>query len=1099
MTKPSLPPSIIINFGIVVANPDYYSVLEDGTLSVSAALGVLLNDFATFGSLEALSFTDPGHGALSVAEDGSLVYTADAGYVGIDTFTYTAGNGVLTQTGTVTVDVFQPLLTAESDIYVAKAGQVLDVSAAHGLLVDDITTGGTIEATNFTETSHGTLSLGENGSFSYTPDPGFVGDDTFTYYISNGYGTASATDTIDVVDGTPVANTDHYVVRAGQTLTVNAAAGVLANDIDPGGTLTATNFTDAAHGTVSLDEDGGFDYTPDVGFVGTDTFTYYVSDGSQTASATATVSVVDSAPVAAPDFYHVDEDGTLTVAAAAGVLHNDFDPDGDALVATNFTSAEHGTFSLGENGSFSYMPDPGFIGTDAVTYYISDGALPADATVQIQVGLAGTFAKPDTYSVFEGDTLDVTAADGVLANDYSTSRGGLIATNFTDASHGTVSLAEDGSFTYNPNAGFVGADTFTYYIADGAQTASAVATIDVIQPALQATADVYVMKAGGTLAVSASKGVLANDISTGGTIEATNFTDTSHGTLSLGENGSFSYTPDVGYVGDDTFTYYISNGSGTASATDTIDVVDAPPVANKDYYATRAGKTLTVSAAEGVLANDADPGGTVIATNFTDTSHGTVSLGEDGSFSYTPDAGFVGSDGFTYYISDGTQTASATATISVVDSAPVAEPDFYHVAENQALTVTPAKGVLLNDFDPDGDALTATNFTSASHGTVSLGEVGSFVYTPDAGFTGTDTFTYYISDGTLPAHALVSLQVMACYCTGTRILTEHGEVPVEALVVGDRVRTHSRELRTVTWIGWRELSASALRRTPELAPIRIRRGTVADGVPHRDLLVSPDHGICVDGLLVPARLLVNGMTILPHRSGEPVTYWHVEVEDHAILLAEGLAAESYLDTGNRSAFENGGSSVRLHPDFAGDEARRRAGSCVLLCVEPARTEPLWRRLAARAQALGHAPPTVRFTDDPAVQLLVDGRALAATSVLNRCRVYILPRVGGEAFLVSRASAPCEAKPWLDDRRRLGVSVSRIILHGGNGPTDVAMDDPRIVEGWHGAERDGNRLWRWTGGRARLPVLNDTLGIELHLAGSASYPADVRVPLRTVSA
>jgi len=268
---------------------------------------------------------------------------------------------------------------------------------------------------------------------------------------------------------------------------------------------------------------------------------------------------------------------------------------------------------------------------------------------------SNTFAKPDTFYLYAGDTLTVAALDGLLANDYDTDPGlpAVIATSFSSPSHGSLSVSLDGSLTYVPVAGFVGADTFTYYISDGVSTASAVATIDVVQPTLIAAPDTFVTKANGVLTVDAAHGLLANDLSSGGTLVASSFSAPSHGTLNVSLDGSLTYTPVAGFVGADTFSYYISNGYGTAWTTATIDVVDAKPIANTDVYSVHAGQTLTVSAINGLLANDVDPGGTITATSFSTASHGSLSVSLDGSLTYVPDAGFVGADTFTYYISDG--------------------------------------------------------------------------------------------------------------------------------------------------------------------------------------------------------------------------------------------------------------------------------------------------------------------------------------------------------------------------------------------------------------------------------------------------------------
>jgi hypothetical protein len=149
--------------------------------------------------------------------------------------------------------------------------------------------------------------------------------------------------------------------------------------------------------------------------------------------------------------------------------------------------------------------------------------------------------------------------------------------------------------------------------------------------------------------------------------------------------------------------------------------------------------------------------------------------------------------------------------------------------------------------------------------------------------------------------------VLVCFGEGTDILTAHGEVRVEALRSGDVVATLSGRgvpMKPVLWVGRRRVVLAGNPNAGLLAPIRIAAGALGEGAPHRDLLVSPDHCLYVDNSLVPARLLVNGETITVEHGLAEVTYFHVELEGHDVLLANGAAAESWLDAGNRAWFEN---------------------------------------------------------------------------------------------------------------------------------------------------------------------------------------------------
>jgi hypothetical protein len=156
---------------------------------------------------------------------------------------------------------------------------------------------------------------------------------------------------------------------------------------------------------------------------------------------------------------------------------------------------------------------------------------------------------------------------------------------------------------------------------------------------------------------------------------------------------------------------------------------------------------------------------------------------------------------------------------------------------------------------------------------------------------------------------------LACYLRGTRIATPSGDVAIEALRPGDLVLTHRGEALPVVWIGHRRVEAARHPEPARVLPVRIRAGAFGPGLPRRDLLVSPDHAIFVHDVLIPARLLADGDAVAIDASIGSPEYFHLELERHAVLLAEGLPAESLMPGGDRAAFENGGGPVRLHPDF----------------------------------------------------------------------------------------------------------------------------------------------------------------------------------------
>ncbi len=269
-----------------------------------------------------------------------------------------------------------------------------------------------------------------------------------------------------------------------------------------------------------------------------------------------------------------------------------------------------------------------------------------------------------------------------------------------------------------------------------------------------AVADTYAAVSGQQLSVSTVNGVLANDTNpAGGTLTAVVGTTTTNGVLNLAANGSFTYLPNAGFTGADTFTYTArANGQTSAPATVTINVSagNQAPVGVPDTYNVNEDATLTSSVS--VLANDTDANGnTLTAALVAGPTHGTLTLQTNGQFTYKPTTNYNGTDSFTYRASDGTLTSQVTTvTINVasVNDVPIAILDSYLMNTGETLQVNQASGVLANDTDVDGDTLTAEIVTSPANGTLTLNANGSFVYEPNALFSGQDAFAYRVSDGT---------------------------------------------------------------------------------------------------------------------------------------------------------------------------------------------------------------------------------------------------------------------------------------------------------------------------------------------------------------
>jgi VCBS repeat-containing protein len=474
-------------------------------------------------------------------------------------------------------------------------------------------------------------------------------------------------------------------------------------------------------------------------------------------------------PTATDDTYAVEKNVSLGV-EAVGVLANDADPDGDAISATVASPPSNGSVTLDPDGSFVYVPAPGFTGTDTFTYTASDGVVTsAPATVTLTVSNTAPTGADDTYSATLGLLL-VVPAPGVLGNDGDANGDPITAQLVTDAANGSLSLGANGSFTYLPSLLFTGIDSFVYRVSDGTDVSPDITvTIGVANAAPTAGDDgPYTAAEDASIAVTAP-GVLANDGDPDGhEITASLEAGPSHGSLTLSTDGSFTYVPDLDWHGTDAFTYRATDGhstSGVATVTLVITPVNDAPVAVADAFTVPEDSTLT-EPAPGVLANDADADGDALDVSLiAGPSLGTLSLAADGSFVYVPDPDVNGTDTFAYRVTDPdglTDAATVSIDVTPVNDAPSAVDDAATTAHATPITVD----VIANDADVDGDALALASVGPPSDGSASISG-GRLRYVPALGFAGVAVVPYSVTDGTASADGVLRVTVQAAPATPT--------------------------------------------------------------------------------------------------------------------------------------------------------------------------------------------------------------------------------------------------------------------------------------------------------------------------------------------
>ncbi|MBK8386168.1 MAG: tandem-95 repeat protein [Candidatus Accumulibacter sp.] len=507
-----------------------------------------------------------------------------------------------------------------------------------------------------------------DGSFTYTPDADYHGPDSFTYTLTDADGdvsTATALLTVNPIDDLPVAVDDTFLTDEDSALTGQTLA---PNDTPSGdGGNTWALATGPSHGSVVVNADGSFTYTPDADYHGPDSFTYTLTDADgdvSTATALLTVNPIDDLPVAVDDTFLTDEDSALTGQTLAP---NDT-PSGDggntwALA----TGPSHGSVVVNADGSFTYTPDADYHGPDSFTYTLTD----ADGDVSTATALL-TVNPIDDLPVAVDDTF-LTDEDSALTgqtlatNDTPSGDGGNTWALATGPSHGSVVVNADGSFTYTPDADYHGPDSFTYTLTDAdgdVSTATALPEpVNPIDDLPVAVDDTFLTNEDSALTtdpgpndtprgMAATPGHSPPDPATAAwwsTRTAASSTPRARTTTAP----TASPTPLTDADGD----------VSTATALLTVNPIDDLPVAVDDTFLTDEDSALTGQTLAPTTPSG-DGGNTwALATG---PSHGSVVVNADGSFTYTPDADYHGPDSFTYTLTDADgDVSTATITITV--------------------------------------------------------------------------------------------------------------------------------------------------------------------------------------------------------------------------------------------------------------------------------------------------------------------------------------------------------------------------------------------------------------------------------------------------
>jgi len=436
--------------------------------------------------------------------------------------------------------------------------------------------GGTLAATLVTTTTHGTLTLNSNGTYTYRPQAGYVGPDSFTYTASADGATSDPVSvTITMTNTLPVALGKESETHMG----ISVQGTILDNVSDPDGDpFTTALVTTTTHGTLTLKPDGTYSYTPQAGYVGPDSFTYSAVDGQTGAvpvQATVTINMTNSQPLA---------EGETQATHMGHLLQGSIDvsdPDGDPFTTELVTTTTHGTLMFFSDGGYLYTPQAGYVGPDTFTYSAVDnqtGAVPIQGTITINVTNTLPVITSETLTTHMGVPVKGTIADNITDPEDDLFTVGLITTT----THGTLKIDPDGSYTYQPQAGYIGPDTFEISAWDtqtGAEPVPVTMTINMTNNQPSGVSDTAITTYISPVVI----GVLGNDAdSDRDKLSVNSFSYTGPGALVLNANGTFTYTPPTGFLGKDSFTYSVTDGQIGAELTETtvnitVDIGPLPP------------------------------------------------------------------------------------------------------------------------------------------------------------------------------------------------------------------------------------------------------------------------------------------------------------------------------------------------------------------------------------------------------------------------------------------------------------------------------------------------------------------------------------------
>ena len=707
------------------------------TTDEDTAVVILLNasDVEDDSSVLTYAITkQPSNGSV-VISDNKATYTPSANYNGAASFEFKvtdSGNldSAVAQVSIAVVPVNDaPVATAVS------SSTDEDTAVVITLIASDIDDNDPLTYTINTQPSNGSVELSGQQA-TYTPDTNYNGSDSFEFQVTDDDGLTSTVAVVTIivnsVNDAPIANTVSGTTNEDNSVVITLTASDIDDDLS---LLTYTIATQPSNGSVEISANQAT-YTPNANYNGDDSFSFQAidSEGATSAAALVTIAItaVNDAPVASAVSDSTEEDTAVVVTLIASDIE-----DTDSLVYFVSISPQNGSVTINGNKA-TYTPNSNYNGDDSFNYRAIDSGNVNSEPALVNISVAAVNDAPVAIAGSSTTSEDTAITIALAASDIEDAVNLLTYALATQPSNGSVQINAN-QVTYTPELDYYGSDSFEFTATDSDGLTSTVAIVTI---AITAVNDAPIVSDISSVVIEDIARVItliASDVD-GDTLLYFIVSQPSKGTLVLTDN-KVTYTPNSNYNGDDSFMYRVLDDKNTYSEVAKVSinvtaVNDAPVINNTSV-------TITINKARTFTLDISDVDGDTLTISIASTpTQGSIVLLANNQLEYTPNANYIGSDTMTVIFTDGVISVSAEIQITVIDSdPPTADDKTASVNEDESVTIT----VTADDPDGDNSGLTYGIVSQPINGSVTLSG-NSVIYTPNANFSGTDSFTYLATD-----------------------------------------------------------------------------------------------------------------------------------------------------------------------------------------------------------------------------------------------------------------------------------------------------------------------------------------------------------------